>query len=68
MMEPDERGARPTSMCPTPNKRRFSDLEKANARLQAIQQWPHTDYTPVRAYECLCGGAHLTHHKLRAGV
>lgn len=43
-----------------PTKRRWATHEQAKAALKVIAARSSDDVFPVRAYECECGGWHLT--------
>lgn len=52
--------------CPTPNKKSYRTLDSANQALHD-PRLGKTLYSPIRAYECPCGGFHLTAAAKRGG-
>lgn len=63
MTEPNGHVERPSTMTTCPLKsqpRSFKTEDAALARLETIRSYPHTAVTPIRVFECRCGGFHLT--------
>lgn len=48
-----------------PNKTRFKDHDSAVRALHHIANKSDRDNVPLRAYQCVCGGYHLTHEEQR---
>lgn len=48
-----------THACPTPTKSRYLNQERAEQALHA-PRLGKTLYSPIRVYECVCNGWHLT--------